>query len=159
MISFALCPLQSGYQPQFGNGVLEQQLAGGFARQRTMFYRTSHVVQASVVLGNKAQQQYFWAFWRIMQRNPQSFLWRLKVDDVEMQTYVCQLVPDSLQVQERDGIVYKVSFTVRCKPKPATVDFDEAILAAWASGDPTVYINLLEKLVNVDLPQAMRGLK
>lgn len=158
MISFALCPLQRGYQPQFGNNVLQQALSGGPPRQRVMFYSNPHTVRTSIMLGTQSHQQYFWAFWRLMQRKPQDFLWRLIVDDVEAQTYVCRLDFDSLQVQERDGIVYAVSLTVYCQPKPADLEFDEAILTAWSSGDPTVYINLLEKLVNVDLPQAMRGL-
>lgn len=155
MINFALCPLQSGYQPQLANNVLEQQLVGGFARQRRMFVNNTHTVQATVMLENKSKQQYFWAFWRLMQRNPQPFLWRLMIDDVEMTTYQCQLTPDSVQVQERTGQIYRVNFTVRCKAVPKDVQFDEAIIAAWVSGDPNIYVNLLEQLVNVDLDNAL----
>ena len=155
MDSFALCPLQDAYKPQPGNGVIEQALMGGFARQRVGFINNSHMVNASVLLKSKAHAQYFWAFWRKYNSNPQPFLWRLMIDDVEMTTYQCQFVFESLQVGSRNGVVYPVSFTVRCKPKPANVEFDQAIIDIWVGGNGLDIINLLERLVNVDMPNAL----
>lgn len=158
MNSFALCPLQEGYTPQPTNSLLEQALMGGFARQRVQFVNNVHTVNATVSLHDKARQQYFWAFWRSHTFNPRPFLWRLMIDDTEMTTYQCQFVADSVQVQERNGIVYRVSFSVRCKPKPVDHEFDQGIIDAWESGDGAALVNLLEKLVNVDLPDALENL-
>ena len=158
MNSFALRPLNRGMTFQPGNGLLEQQLMGGFARQRVQFVNNVHTVNATVSLHDKARQQYFWAFWRSHTLNPRPFLWRLMIDDTEMTTYQCQFVANSIQVQERNGIVYRVSFAVQCKPKPVDHEFDQGIIDVWESGDGAALVNLLEKLVNVDLPNALENL-
>lgn len=155
MNNFALCPLQRGYTPNVANNLLEQELMGGFARQRMQFVNNVHTVTPSVMLDEKIKQQYFWAFWNSHQKNPRPFLWRLMVDDVEMTTYVCQFVAGSLQIGERDGKVYSVSFTLRLKPNHTGTDFDETIIGMWESGDPRKLLNLLAKLVNEDLPDAL----
>ena len=156
MNSFALCPLQSGYSFSPGNNMLEQQLLGGFARQRRMFVNNVHVVNVSVLLKTKTHAQYFWAFWRLHTLNPQKFLWRLITDSAEAQDHTCQFVADSLSVGERSGVAYTVSFQVRCKPlNNGDLAFDESIVAIWESGSPLEMLNLLEKLVNESFPDAL----
>ncbi|MCE1272436.1 MAG: hypothetical protein LWW88_12955 [Acinetobacter sp.] len=158
MNSFALRPLNRGMIFQPANNLLEQQLVGGFARQRVQFVNNVHTVNVTVSLHDKARQQYFWAFWRSHTLNPRSFLWRLMIDDTEMKTYQCQFVANSIQVQERNGIVYRVSFSVLCKPKPVDHEFDQAIIDVWEIGNGAEMANLLEKLVNFDLPNALENL-
>ncbi len=155
MNNFALCPLQRGYTPNVANNLLEQELMGGFARQRMQFVNNVHTVTPSVMLDEKIKQQYFWAFWDSHQENPRPFLWRLIVNETELTTYVCQFVAGSLQIGERDGKVYSVSFTLRLKPNHTGKDFDETIIGLWGSGDPRKLLNLLAKLVNEDLPDAL----
>lgn len=159
MNNFALCPLQRGYTPEVANNLLEQALMGGFARQRVQFVNNVHTVTASVMLDDKAKQQYFWAFWNSHQSNPRPFLWRLIVDDAEITTYACQFVAGSLRLNERDGRVYSVSFGLRLKPNNTGKDFDETIISLWESGDPRKMLNLLEKLTNEDMPNALGGIK
>ena len=158
MNNFALCPLQRGYTPEPANNLLEQALMGGFARQRVQFVNNVHTVTASVLLSEKIKQQYFWAFWNSHQKNPRPFLWRLIVDETSVATYVCQFIADSIQVGERDGKVYSVSFGLRLKPNNTSNDFDQSIIDLWESGDPRKLLNLLEKLVNEDLPDALGSL-
>ena len=161
MNSFALCPLQSGYNPKLGNGLLEQALLGGFARQRVQFVNNTHEASVSVLLDSKVKQQYFYAFWRIhTQSEPQPFLWRLMFDDFEMSDYICQFVADSLEIGEREGLKYKVTFRVRCKPNRSNIEFDKTIIELWkiTDGKTDLFFNYLEKLVNYDFPEAMRGL-
>lgn len=131
---------------------------GGFARQRMQFVNNVHTVTASVMLDDKRKQQYFWAFWRSHQENPRPFLWRLIVDDAEVTTYVCQFVAGSLRINDRDGKVYSVSFGLRLKPNNTGEEFDQIIIDAWELGDPKLLFDLLEKLVNEDLPNAFGGL-
>lgn len=158
MNSFALCPLQSGYNPKLGNGLLEQALLGGFARQRVQFVNNVHQARVSVLLDTKAKQQYFWAFWRKhTQSAPQPFMWRLIFDDFEAKDYECQFVAGSDEIGERDGLKYKVSFEVRAKPKPSNAKFDEYIVMMWQNEDPSMLNNFLEKFVNEELPKAMAG--
>lgn len=154
MDSFALEPLQEGYKPQPSNMVAEQELLGGFARQRVTFVNNVHTVNVSVMIESKDHAQYFWAFWRKHAMfTPQQFLWVLIITDPDMTQYSCQFIPSSIQVGERSGNLYKISFTVRCKPKPLDAEFDQAILEAWLGGPAFVWASLLEKLVNVDLPK------
>lgn len=156
MNSFALCPLQSGYSFSPGNNMLEQQLAGGFARQRRMFVNNVHLVNVSVLLPTKSHAQYFWAFWRIHTLNPQPFLWRLITDSSEMQDHTCQFIAESLSVGERQGVIYPVSFQVRCKPlNNGDLVFDQTIVDIWKSGDLDDMMNLLEQLVNESFPDAL----
>lgn len=156
MNSFALCPLQSGYSFSPGNNMLEQQLAGGFARQRRMFVNNVHMVNVSVLLPTKSHAQYFWAFWRVHTLNPQKFLWRLITDSSEMQDHTCQFVAESLSVGERNGVIYSVSFQVRCKPlNNGDLAFDQTIVDIWKSGDLDDMMNLLEQLVNESFPDSL----
>lgn len=156
MNSFALCPLQGGYSFSPGNNMLEQQLLGGFARQRRMFVNNVHVVNVSVLLKTKTHAQYFWAFWRLHTLNPQKFLWRLITDSSEAQDHTCQFIADSLSVGERNGVAYPVSFQVRCKPlNNGDLAFDESIAAIWGTGSPDDVMNLLERLVNESFPDAL----
>lgn len=156
MNSFALCPLQSGYSFSPGNNMLEQQLLGGFARQRRMFVNNVHMVNVSVLLPTKSHAQYFWAFWRVHTLNPQKFLWRLITDSSEMQDHTCQFVAESISVGERNGVIYSVSFQVRCKPlNNGDLAFDQTIVDIWKSGDLDDMMNLLEQLVNESLPNAL----
>ena len=156
MNSFALCPLQAGYSFSPGNNMLEQQLLGGFARQRRMFVNNVHVVNVSVLLPTKSHAQYFWAFWRSHTLNPQKFLWRLITDSSEMQDHTCQFVAESISVGERNGVIYSVSFQVRCKPlNNGDLAFDQTIVDIWKSGDLDDMMNLLEQLVNESFPDAL----
>ena len=156
MNSFALCPLQAGYSFMPGNNMLEQQLLGGFSRQRRMFVNNVHVANVSVMLSTKTHAQYFWAFWRVHTLNPQPFLWRLFTDSPEIQTHECQFVADSITVGERQGIIYSVSFQVRCKPlNNGDLAFDQNIIDIWESGNPFALLNLLEELVNESMPNAL----
>lgn len=156
MNSFALCPLQSGYSFSPGNNMLEQQLLGGFARQRRMFVNNVHMVNVSVLLPTKTHAQYFWAFWRVHTLNPQPFLWRLITDSSEMQDHTCQFIAESLSVGERQGVIYPVSFQVRCKPlNNGDLVFDQTIVDIWKSGDLDDMMNLLEQLVNESFPDAL----
>ena len=156
MNSFALCPLQAGYLFSPGNNMLEQQLLGGFARQRRMFVNNVHMVNVSVLLPTKSHAQYFWAFWRSHTLNPQKFLWRLITDSSEMQDHTCQFIADSLSVGERQGLIYPVSFQVRCKPlNNGDLAFDQSIVDIWDTGTPVDMLNLLEQLVNESLPDAL----
>lgn len=156
MNSFALCPLQSGYSFNPANNMLEQQLLGGLARQRRMFVNNVHVVNVSVLLKTKAYAQYFWAFWRIHTLNPQPFLWRLITDSSEAQDHTCQFVAESFSIGERSGVVYSVSFQVRCKPlNNGNLAFDQSIVDIWESGNPLDMLNLLEQLVNETMPNSL----
>ena len=156
MNSFALCPLQAGYLFSPGNNMLEQQLLGGFARQRRMFVNNVHMVNVSVLLPTKSHAQYFWAFWRSHTLNPQKFLWRLITDSSEMQDHTCQFIAESISVGERQGVIYSVSFQVRCKPlNNGDLVFDQTIVDIWKSGDLDDMMNLLEQLVNESLPDAL----
>lgn len=156
MNSFALYPLKRGYSFAPGNNLIEQQLLGGFARQRRMFVNNVHIVNASVMLESKTHAQYFWAFWRSHTLNPQPFLWRLITDSSEMQDHTCQFIAESLSVGERNGVIYPVSFQVRCKPlNNGDLTFDQTIVDLWDTGTPFDMLNLLEQLVNESLPDAL----
>lgn len=159
MITFALCPLQEGYNYQPKHGVKEQNLSRGFARQRASFVNVVDEISVSVLLHTKARQQYFWAFWRTLCREPQKFLWGLISDSHELQIHECQMIFDSLIVGDRSAKVYSVSFTIRTRQlNNGQYELDQLILDAWQNGIDPDFTHLLERLVNVSLPDAVENL-
>ena len=159
MDTFALAPEQSGYTFQPSNVVLEQALHGGFARQRRSFINNVQTVSATVKMMSKAHAQYFWAFWRVHTLNPKPFLWLLITDSHELQVHECQFIPSSISVSDRRYIVYDISFQVRCKPlNNNNLELDQTIVDLWYGGNGDEKIELLEKLTNIYLADALENL-
>jgi hypothetical protein len=158
MDKFMLCPLLAGYSFTPGQNILEQQLAGGMPRQRRNFIGSVGVANVSVFCRNELEIEYFWAFWRKKDRNPQSWLWALKTDSYKMEEHECRfMLGQTPQESERQGNKIKYSFQVWVKPLNRSASYDDDVVDAWQLGINPDVSNALEVLVNVTLPNALEN--
>ncbi len=158
MDKFMLCPLLAGYSFTPGQNILEQQLAGGMPRQRRNFIGSVGVANVSVFCRNELEIEYFWAFWRKKDRNPQSWLWALKTDSYKMEEHECRfMLGQTPQESERQGNKIKYSFQVWVKPLNRSASYDDDVVDAWQLGINPDVSNALEILVNITLPNALEN--
>ena len=149
----AYCVQQSGYTVNFGSDVINQELDGGVGRYRRDIRRQSHLVNVSWVVKLKGYQ-YLTAFYRVWMRNPsQPFLAKLIIDD-ELKDYECSF-KGAIQLNSKDGPVYRVSAQLEVKTLIADDAFDDALIA---TGESTDIFEPLEELVNEDMPNALGGI-
>lgn len=148
-----LCPLQSSYSASFGDGILTQDLGKGMPRTRADFIGAVNTASVSFLLPPE-DYQYLLAFYRSYQRNPQPFLVGLQLDLPTVEDYICKFA-----TMPRLGNIEGNYSTVSCdfvvKPKVANNEFDDAIIAIRNGGTNARTLNLLEELVNEDLPDAL----
>lgn len=158
MDKFMLCPLLAGYSFTPGQNILEQQLAGGMPRQRRNFIGSVGVANVSVFCRNELEIEYFWAFWRKKDRNPQSWLWALKTDNYKMEEHECRfMLGQTPQESERQGNKIKYSFQIWVKPLNRSASYDDEVVEAWQLGINPDVSNALEILVNITLPNALEN--
>ena len=153
---FILCPLRDGYNIKLGDDVTTTQFASGMPRSRLTSVGRPH--QVDVTFRHKGQHQdYFFNFWMLHRTRP--FMMRLLAGTSNMQWFECQFYgsPDH---SELGNDVHQSSIGLIVKPKKFDKQVAQDYIDAYilTGGDISTYFNLLEKLVNEDLPNAMRGL-
>jgi len=157
LLKFKYVPLQAGYTGETSSGVISQKLDGGAERNR----RASKNNWSSVSCAFKFDElgyQYVQAFYRIWQRSPSKpFLVEMFLDDSEVQDYECLFVPDSVKLNSKNGLIYNVSIQFSVKPMKVNEAADDAIVMLVNNSINDI-ANPLEKLVNVDLPDALENL-
>lgn len=151
-----LCPLRDSYNVVLGDDVITTQYENGMPRQRLNGVGRPH--QVGVTFRHKAQhQEYLQRFWRINRAKP--FAMRLILDSTELAWHECRFIGNP-QLSALGNNVFEFTVNLVCKPKPLDLAVDQDFIDFYvaANGDISGYFNLLEKLVNQDLPAAMRGL-
>ena len=155
MDKFMLCPLQSGYSFTPGNNLREQVLEGGMPRQVPFFVGAVHTVSVSVLLRNRDERDYFWAFWRTKQRKPENWLWKLSLDNGISEECECRFLSSSLPSESlRNGVVIKVGFQIAVKPIKRDADLDRNIVNSWQFIEDG-NLDSIEKIPNIWLPDAL----
>lgn len=151
-----LCPLRDSYIPTLGNDVITTQYENGMPRQRLAGVGRPH--QTPVSFRHKAKHQdYILAFWRVYRAR--AFAMRLILDGTDLAWYECRFIGEpSLNVL--GGGVFEFSINLVCRPKPLDIEQDKVFIELYeqTGGDISTFFNLLEKLVNEDLPDALGGL-
>ena len=97
------------------------------------------------------------AFWRVNRAKP--FSMRLLGDNTTLEWYECRFISPP-QLKALAPNVFDWSCDIVVKPKPLDIEMDKFIVYIYeqTGGYTDRFFNLLEKLVNVDLPNATRGL-
>lgn len=150
-----LTPTAAGYDAQIGGLVLMQQLDGGQPRFERDVLGASHSVSLAWAT-SAAGYQYLLAFYRVWLRNPsQPFIARLIIEDHAMRDYQCQFMPNTFALSSKSGPVYNVGAQITAKALSSDDDVDNAIVMLWAAGAQDGELPALEKLANVDLPDAL----
>lgn len=151
------CVTQSGYSVGLKSGLISQELDGGAPRYRKVQKNAFHTVNVRWVV-NENGFEYLNAFYGIWCENPNEFFYApLKVNGPEYKNYESYFVEDSFQVGEPSGRIFTITAQLRVKP---IVDREKNLLLVEVGNDGvdlSELINPLEKLVNVDMPNALRG--
>lgn len=156
---FPYCPIQDGYGVAFSDGILTTDLAGGPAFRRLDVVGGPSRVQVSFVLKSPDAYSLFQGHIRNWIRSGGDFFEiDIIVDSGEMERYEASFVPGSIQLVSKQGPVFTVSATLEVLPRYETLDeaTDEAGAAAMVHAfygpDTSGFLNLLDQLVNEDLP-------
>lgn len=151
-----LIPLRDSYELTFGDDVLSTEYSDGMPRQRLDSTGRPHDTPIGFI-NTKAQQDYLIKFWRINRAKP--FSLKLIGDSTELEWYECRFISRPIQ-KELAPNVFEWSSNIVVKPKPLNLELDKTIVAIYeqTGGYTDTFFNLLEKLVNVDLPNATGGL-
>lgn len=151
-----LCPLLSSYSPTTPSGVLTTQAIKGMPRQRKAIENPTHSTPVSFIVRGSAAV-YLKAFWR--QHRASAFQMRLILDDEELSWYECRFTGDQQQ-QRLGGRLVQWSNSITVKSKAISPETDQTIIYMYeqSDGDTNAYLNLLDVLVNQELPDALENL-
>ena len=152
-----LTPYRDGYSFALGRSTVSTQYISGMPRQRKTKVGTVHQLTATYKC-TRSKYQYLVAFLRAYEAKP--FLAYLLLDDIDHHWHECRIMDESIAVSTNGDQIFTVSLNLVVKSKKLDVGVDAAYLWAYSqtNGDISVYFNALEKLVNEDLPDAMREL-
>lgn len=168
---FMLKPFADGYNVTLADDFISTPTEGGPARQRRNFIGGWHDVSATYK-HRPTQHQYFLAFRRAYAGR--EFLAYLLVDDIVHRWYRCRFINNKKISPRYGGGMFSISVDLQVEPipygydkngnlvaYPPNNDTDLSMIAIYNMTDGQVdsYFNYLEKLVNKDLPEAMRGLQ
>lgn len=152
-----LKPQRDGYNFSLARNVISTETIVGLPRERKDSVGKVHRPNVTYKC-TRPQWQYFLSFMRAYEGLP--FLAYLLLDDVDHQWYECRIVGDSLPVQTLGDQIFTVQLSLVAKPIKYNVETDIAITKIYemTKGKMAEYFNLLAKLVNQDLPDALRRL-
>ena len=155
MLKLVVPPDQAGYSVLDGTEVLRQQLDGGMGRYRVDILNATRTVNCKWTVG-PYDYQYLRSFYNVVNATAATFLIDLYLDAPVLTEHEAKFLPGTMQLAENKGM----SFTVSCQMEVTPIDtseFDAAfieLLAIYGSRqNVSEILNLLEKLVNVDLPE------
>ena len=151
-----LLPLRDGYSPSIGRGLLTSDSEIGYPRQRRAFVNAPQRAQMTYRC-RASQLDYLLAFDRVYRG--QWFLSQQQIG-TEVAWHECLILGDEISLQPISYNLWDVSLSMVIKPLPRDVEVDKSIVAIYnmTGGETDTYFNMLEKLVNEDLPNATVGL-
>ena len=157
MPKLMLIPLRDDYAPSLARSVTSTETIVGLPRERKDSVGKVHRVSAAY-LCTSAQWQYFLAFTRAYEGLP--FLANLQLDDINLQWYECRIIGEYLPFNTLGAGLFRVQLNLVAKPIKYDIDNDILIstLYQMTDGQIELYFQMLEKLVNEDLPAALGGL-
>lgn len=154
---FMLKPLRDSYSFSLARNVTSTETIVGLPRERKDSVGKAHRVNATYKC-TRAQWRYFLSFSRAYEGLP--FLAYLLIDDIDHKWYQCSIVGESLPVDTLGDQIFTVQLSLVAKPIKYDVEADKTITAIYEMTDGQIdqYFNMLAKLVNEDLPEALGGL-
>lgn len=149
------CVTQSGYSVSYRSGVISQLLDGGAPRYRRAIKNAYHTVNVQWIV-KEAGFQYLDALYSVWSENPNEFFYApLKVNGPEYKNYAAYFVEDSFTLSSVSGGVYTITAQLSVKPIVDSA-LNHIIVEMGNSGSElSTLINPLDKLVNVELPNAL----
>jgi len=157
MDKLILLPDAEGYQSGEPSDTIRIALEGGAGRYREDKVGGTKMVGVAWTM-NPSAYQYWRAFYATHKTVP--FLCDLVSEDGLGPTeHVCRFVPDSVSLPRQQGFTYVQQAQLEVEPLVHNPEQDASIIAVFVAsdGNPDLWLNLLEKLVNVDAPEALHG--
>lgn len=156
MDKLQLPPDSAGYSVTDGKEVVSIQLDGGAARYRRDILNANSKVTCQWSC-DRDEYQYLRAFFKTAtSQGSLPFLIDLALDDPALTEHQAYFVPGSMALREQRGHLYVVAAELDVKPIPRDAAYDESLVMMWSSyaPEPALFLNQLEQLVNVNLPEA-----
>ena len=149
-----LLPQLAGYGYQTVSNVLESEAGLGMPRLRKIA-ATDRVVVPVTFRIKSAAYDYFCSFWR--DQEVSRFQMRLKIDSDVLAWHEVQFRAGTKQTSALGGGYYDVSFELNARAQRSDPVTDAEFISLYnATGrNPYLFADLLDKLVNVDLPEAL----
>lgn len=158
MRKFILPPDSDSYQVTDGKDAIYTELGGGLGRYRLDVLGASFKVRCQWSL-DRADYDYFRAFFKsFAEKGGLPFLVDLIIDASSIEEHTAYFIPDSVRLIRQEGHLYVVAADLEVRPIPREEGYDEIIVVLYeaygASFEQQAITNLdlLEQLVNVDLP-------
>lgn len=158
MNKLSIPPDQAGYATTNGSGTKRTELDGGLGRYRRDMLNQSSLVNCSWTV-NKGDYNYLMAFYRINELDGgEGFLVDLILDEYQPIEYIAHIIPGSWALTSQSGTGYTVGVQLEIEAIEHDYVYDQAlidIIGIYGSDDKAqVIMNLLHKLIHVDLPVA-----
>lgn len=159
MLVLPICPLQAGYSVEPDDGVQAVKLDGGSSRYEIVSQGNAGIVNVSWNL-TAGQYDLLKGFHRVWLRTLEPFLAGLIIESSVMELHESRFVPNSFRLTGKNGGAYSVSARLEVIPLDIYLDPEtdpgEALVMLNKIYGPQagLALNLLEKLVNQDLPHA-----
>ena len=147
-----LPPDQASYGFGDTDEVISQKLDGGLSRNRVDILNATKVLTCQWTVGSD-NYRYLRAFYNVNKAIP--FLIDLYMDEPVLTEHEAQFVADSFRLNSQQGLTFVVSCQIEAKPidnSEADESLVELVDAYGSVYEASQVLNLLEKLVNVDLP-------
>jgi hypothetical protein len=161
LAELALPPDQSGYALTMSSGVIMTELDGGRPRIRRDVIGESHRVRVQWTLCRDSYD-FMLAFYRTaIDRGALPFLATLLIDDRMPAKYECTMQPGSFSMGNHSGHRFVISATLFVVPRADTAEDDNLLLINTVipmeqpGVEPDQWANILETLVNVDMPAGL----
>lgn len=157
MYKLVIPPNQSGYSVSVGQETISTKLDGGASRFRVDILNASSDVTCSWTVGPD-NYEYLRRFYLVNIKNGnEPFLIDLILDSPMPTQYTARFIPGSWGLTGQQGHTYTVGCQLEIEAIEHDYDYDEAIImliSEYGSEEAALEIlNLLDKLVNHDLPE------
>lgn len=150
----ALVPSQAGYSVDYGQASLYVELSGGPGASRRDFL--GNVARVSVSWSLPTSEANYLLSFRRSATNYESepFLIDLCIDEAEIKEYEAKFIPGSFRLIGYRGNERSYAAELEVKPSMGDVDYDAALVMMYDNYGENggEILNLLEELVNEDLP-------
>jgi len=144
-----LLPEQSSYVYGNDGSIISTTLDGGYSRSRVDQFKSTSIINCTWRLYDY-HYQYFRAFWTVItEKGVYPFLIDLILDQPYLEEYEAKFVPGTLNMSNPEGLTYEISADLEVIPVRDD-EYSQSLIDAYTA-DGYGYLNLLEKLVNVDL--------
>ena len=144
-----LLPEQSSYVYGNDGSIISTTLDGGYSRSRVDQFKSTSIINCTWRLYDY-HYQYFRAFWIVeTEKGVYPFLIDLILDQPYLEEYEAKFVPGTLNMSNPEGLTYEISADLEVIPVRDD-EYSQSLIDAYTA-DGYGYLNLLEKLVNVDL--------